>query len=67
MKNYYFTFGVGQSILKHYYVKIEAENEDIARDIMFSNFGNKWCWCYNEEDWTKGDFVNKYNYKELKY
>lgn len=54
MFNYYFTFGLGQSILKHYFVKIQAHNEDEARNIMFSNFGKHWCWCYNEQEWQKG-------------
>lgn len=52
MKKYYFTFGIGQSLLANRYVEIEAENHEAAREIMEESFGTKWAFLYTEKEWN---------------
>ena len=47
---YYFTFGVGSPLGKHYHV-IEADSEKEAREEMFRLFGNEWAFDYTEQEW----------------
>lgn len=54
--NFYFTFGqihkhsdTGEE-MKDYYIKIRADNARNARQIMFDNFGNKWAFMYEPEN-----------------
>lgn len=53
MKKYYFTFGIGQSLLANRYVEIEAKNYDAAREIMEESFGTKWAFQYTENEWIE--------------
>lgn len=55
MENFYFTFGqnhyhpsTGES-MRNYWIKITANNENDARNVMFEKFGEKWCFSYTEE------------------
>ena len=47
---FYFTFGLGSKLAK-YYVCIIASSEDVAREIMFENFGSGWAFCYGQDRW----------------
>lgn len=48
MNKYIFTFGVG-SAMKHKFQPIIAANEEEARKLMVSVYGDKWSSCYTEE------------------
>jgi len=48
MNKYYATFMQHQAF-KNHYVEIIAENESIARAVMFDHFGRKWFTTYSEE------------------
>jgi len=50
---YFFTFGMGQTILAKSYVRVEAPTEDAARQLMSESFGNKWAFCYTEKQFLK--------------
>jgi len=58
---YYFTFGQmhkhpeTNEEMKDYYIQINAKDERDARKIMFSQYGNKWAFCYNANN-----FESKY-------
>lgn len=54
MENFYFTFGVGDPINKNKFIVIQADSYLEARNKMFDLFGNKWAFCYSEEEW----FIN---------
>jgi hypothetical protein len=43
MEKFYFTFGIGQSLLANRYVEIEAENYKDARHIMMESYGSRNC------------------------
>ena len=78
MKKFYFTFGsihrcpefpefieskqAGISLHRHY-VTIEADTEHSARHIMFSRYGDKWAFCYNEAGFDGQ--VDEFNLIEL--
>lgn len=49
-KNWYFTFGCGTANHDKY-VRIKADSESKARDLMISKFGTHWAFDYSEEDW----------------
>jgi len=36
--------------MKDYYIKIISETERNARIIMFSKYGDKWAFCYEEKN-----------------
>lgn len=65
MEKYYFTFGIGQSLLANRYVEIEAENYEAAREIMIESFGTKWAFQYTEEEWTAKNIAAKYGLVKL--
>jgi len=49
--NFYFTFGYGTPY-RNKFVRIEAESFGQAREEMFKQFGRKWAFQYNEEDFA---------------
>ncbi len=54
MEKYYFTFGgFNAPELKNCCVKIEAENINKARLIMFQYFNDKWGFMYNKKPYEK--------------
>lgn len=63
MKKYYFTFGIGQSLLANRYVEIDAENYEAAREIMIESFGIKWAFQYTEKEWNY-NFTGKVSAEE---
>ena len=65
MEKYYFTFGIGQSLLANRYVVIEAENYEAAREIMVESFGTKWAFQYTEKEWTEKNIANEYGLVKL--
>ena len=65
MKKFYFTFGIGQSLLANRFVKIAAESYDEAREILVESFGTKWAFQYPEEEWREKNIEQKYNLVEL--
>jgi len=65
MEKYYFTFGMGQSLLANRYVEIEAETLQEAREIMVESFGTKWAFSYNEKEWTEKNLSGKYGLVKL--
>ena len=46
---FYATFGTGRPYAGHY-VKVETDDEEEAREVMFSAHGDKWAFLYNEEE-----------------
>lgn len=52
MEKFYFTFGIGKSLLANRYVVIEAESYEAAREIMIESFGTKWAFQYTEKEWN---------------
>lgn len=65
MEKFYFTFGIGQTLLANRYVEIAAENYEAARKIMVESFGTKWCWQYTEKEWAAKNIANEYNLVKL--
>lgn len=65
MKKYYFTFGIGQTLLANRYVEIEAETFIKARERMITSFGSNWCYQYPEEEWVKKDLANRFELQKL--
>lgn len=65
MEKFYFTFGIGQSLLANRYVVIEAENYEAAREIMVESFGTKWAFQYTEEEWAAAKIAAKYGLVKL--
>lgn len=65
MKKFYFTFGIGQSLLANRYVEIEAENYEAAREIMIESFHREWCWQYTEKEWTEKNIAAEYGLVKL--
>ncbi len=63
MKKYYFTFGHGQSPGFGYYLIIEAENSDSAREKMCERWGVKWSMIYSS---AGAAGVERCNLKEVK-
>lgn len=61
-KVWYFTF-CGDSPLRHYYVKLNGDYGQ-AREKMFSMFGEKWAFQYDEDEFIPQ--IDIYNLKELK-
>lgn len=52
MKRYYFTFGCGEDDPhRNCYTVIEAESYEKAREIMFSKYGSRWAFQYDEDGW----------------
>ena len=50
MNKYYFTFCFNQKHSQQFVV-IHAEDNEQARDKMFSMYGKEWGFCYDEERW----------------
>ena len=46
MKDFYFTFGHGQPHFPSY-VKVTAEDELTARQLMVGKYGQRWSMCYD--------------------
>ena len=65
MKNYYFTFGIGQSLLANRYVEIEAENYEAAREIMVESFGTKFAFQYSEEVFNVKNIAERHGLQKL--
>ena len=65
MKKYYFTFGIGQSLLANRFVKITAESYENAQKIMCESFGTKWAFQHDEDEWQEKNIANNYNLIEL--
>lgn len=65
MEKFYFTFGIGQTLLANRYVEIEAENYEAAREIMLESFGTEWCWQYTEKEWLEKNITGKYGLQKL--
>ena len=65
MEKYYFTFGIGQTLLANRYVEIEAENYEAAREIMVESFGSKWSFSYNEKERNAKIIAAKYGLVKL--
>lgn len=53
MEKYYFTFLGNDPIHANHVQPIVAESYGKAREIMFSIYGDKWGFQYNEEQWNK--------------
>lgn len=49
---YYFTFGAGQ-LLAAYFVSIEADTAEGAREAILEQFGRCWSFQYDEERWAE--------------
>lgn len=54
---YFFTFGSNHVdnegvSLGQRFVKIEAEDESVAREIMWRSRGEKWAFCYNAAEFV---------------
>jgi hypothetical protein len=66
IENWYFTFGCNTPLGRNY-TKIKGTHES-ARKEMFSVFGEKWAFQYDEKSWYKDGLsqAELYNYKELK-
>jgi hypothetical protein len=64
VETYYFTFGCG-SPLANCYVKVEAEQEEIARLQMYCWFTTHWASVYRSEEGFKQG-VEKYGLTEIK-
>ena len=62
MKKYYFTFGHGQSPGFGYYLIIEAEDPDSAREKMHKRWGVKWSMVYAS---AEAAGVERWNLKEV--
>lgn len=65
---YYFTFTQKQSLLKDKYIVVEGTFGE-AREQMFENFGAKWAFQYNEQEWIMDDGrtqAEAFNLTELK-
>ena len=67
-RNFYFTFGMNHEDAKgkslfHNYVRIEAEDEIKARDIMFAARGQSYAFSYTEG--MKADAIDRFNLKEV--
>jgi len=45
MKEYFFTFGIGQP-LEGCYTTVRASSMEEARQMMFEEYGSKWAFCY---------------------
>lgn len=61
MKNFYFTFGIGQP-LQNFYQPIVAEDMNQAREKMFKEWGNNWGFAYSEEEFSqamKGGYLTE--------
>ena len=65
MKSYYFTFGIGQSLLANRYVEIEAENYEAAREIMIESFGTKFAFQYSEEVFNVKNIAERHGLQKL--
>ena len=65
MEKFYFTFGIGQSLLANRYVEIQAETFGDARKIMEESFGTKWSFSYNEKEWNAKNIAAKYGLVKL--
>ena len=68
MKDWYFTFGIGD-INSMKYVRITASSYDAAREEMFNRYGSKWAFQYSEEEWQNDEMVAymRTTYKELEH
>ncbi len=61
---FYFTFGqihvhpFTGTPMRDYWVEIEAENYDRAREIMIDVFGTKWAMMYTIEDFDPSYYPN---------
>lgn len=61
MESYFFTcgqshihqLGGGKTWDKDSVLQVNAENEDLAREKVFSLFGPKWAMCYNADEIKK--------------
>src|SRR5690625_336187 len=58
MKNYYFTFGIGQP-LQNYFQQIVAENMGQAEEKMIEKWGRGWAFGYTQEDFLNDDYFKK--------
>lgn len=62
LKTFYFTFGQNHThpltgeILKDYWIEIKAPSSQEATDKMFSVFGEKWAFPYEERQFDKSYF-----------
>ena len=65
MEKYYFTFGMGQTLLANRFVEIEAEDYETAREIMIESFGKMWCWQYTEKEWAEKNIAAEYDLVKL--
>ena len=65
MEKYYFTFGIGQSLLANRYVEIEAKTLQEASDIMEGSFDQNWGDVYPENEWLGKDLAGKYGLTKL--
>lgn len=60
----YFTFGqnhrhpITKEAMKDYWIEIEANDEVIARAIMFNKYGIKWSHQYDAKDFEPSYFPN---------
>lgn len=51
METWFFTFGLGQGMLAHKYVKLHGDREG-ARQKMIEAFGGNWCYQYSEAEFA---------------
>lgn len=63
MNKYYFTFMQSQYALKDYWIEIEAETSEIAREIMVAHWKDRWGFQYDEKNhkpeyYPKGCLLN---------
>ena len=62
MTAFYFTFGLGTALAK-YYVKVEANTFNIARERMVEMFSSTWAFQYEQVDYK--DAIAAYHLIEL--
>jgi len=61
------TFGSGQRFgsQRGTHVIIEAESEDLARQIMYDVVGNQWCTSYPLSPQTQAEIIDKWRSREI--
>lgn len=62
MERFYFTFGCGTEN-RNNFVRVVAENWNVAREIMFEQHGKHWAFQYCEEDFIPQ--IGMYDLHEL--
>lgn len=60
MKKYFFTFGTAHIHhglqMQNRWIEIIAESYEIARQLMFARYDDKWAFQYDENNWDPKHF-----------